>query len=50
MIVTVLDYSGTITHLPPSNYRVRVFEAEGNGQPRLIGSAWASTHGAIALH
>lgn len=49
MIVTVIDYSGTITNLPRDTYRVRVFEAEGDRQARLIGSALVSTHGA-ALH
>jgi len=50
MIVTVIDYSGTITDLPAGNYRVRVFEAVGPDQPRLIGSASVSTHGTIAIH
>jgi len=48
-IETVIDYSGTITDLPGGSYRVRVFEAVADGTPRLIGSAWVSTHGAIAL-
>jgi len=39
----VVDYSGTIASLPGGVYRVRVFEAEGSGQARLIGSATVAT-------
>jgi hypothetical protein len=41
-LIVLLDYSGTITALPPRSYRVRVFEAESSNRSRLIGSATVS--------
>ena len=34
----VLEYGGSIAVIVPGAYRVRVFEANGNEEPRLIGS------------
>jgi hypothetical protein len=38
----LVDYSGTILVVAPGAYLVRVFEANGNETPRLIGSAVAT--------
>jgi hypothetical protein len=35
----VVDYSGTLNALSPGTYRIRVFEGEGDGTPKFIGSA-----------
>lgn len=48
-VETVVDYSGTISSVPGGLYRVRVFEAEGGGSPRLIGSATVTASGIVAL-
>jgi hypothetical protein len=40
-----IDYSGTITSLAPGNYRVRVFEAEGDRDAKLIGFATVTVTG-----
>jgi hypothetical protein len=37
----VLEYGGSIAVVVPGAYRVRVFEANGNEEPRLIGSVLA---------
>jgi len=37
----VVDYGGTILVINPGPYLVRIFEANGNETPRLIGSASA---------
>lgn len=34
----VVDYTGTVSALPPGNYRVRVLEGVGDGAPRYIGA------------
>jgi hypothetical protein len=41
-MISVLDYTGTITGLSAGSYRVRVFEAQSNDRSRLRGSATMS--------
>ncbi|SRR6266540_3865357 len=38
----VVDYAGTITGVAAGSYTVRVFEGEGDNEPRLIGTASVS--------
>ena len=40
--VLVADYEGTINAVAPGTYRVRVFEAFADGEPKLIGSSAVS--------
>jgi hypothetical protein len=42
--VTVVDYQGTINVASGGSYIVRVFEAEGDNDPQLIGSAAVSVY------
>jgi hypothetical protein len=41
-MISVLDYTGTITGLSAGSYRVRVFEAQSNNRSRSLGSATVS--------
>lgn len=45
LIVSVVDYAGTITAVPGGTYRVRVFEGVGDNTPQLIGSATVAVTG-----
>jgi len=43
-MITVVDYQGTIKVSSGGSYLVRVFEAEGDNDPKLIGSAAVSVY------